>query len=245
MPTRSRYNSGNLRFYDSVTQETTLRTNPIVLDEDWIGAGHSAGLPAAGSPVAGYAWVKKIVGAAPPTVSLTANAAGGVVACALTATAEKQDAALYCNDQLTWDMTKGSIFEARLTMTVLPTALVEMVWGMHGAWIDGPDNASFYARFQALASGAVFMQTKDGVQTLSVATGLTAVAGTWNNFRIDASDVTNVIFSVDGATVSTANMSFAATGANAILQPYFSVYKASGTGVGTMSVDMVQVASNR
>ena len=32
----------------------------------------------------------------------------------------------------------------------------------------------------------------------------------------------------------------ASTGANAILQPYFSVYKPSGTGVATMDVDYVR-----
>jgi hypothetical protein len=50
---------------------------------------------------------------------------------------------------------------------------------------------------------------------------------------------------IDGALASANNMAFAATGANAILQPYMSCYKASGTGVGTMQIDMVQVAMNR
>jgi hypothetical protein len=40
-------------------------------------------------------------------------------------------------------------------------------------------------------------------------------------------------------------MSFAATGTAAILQPYFSVYKLSGTDVATMQVDSVQVGMNR
>jgi hypothetical protein len=245
MPTRSQYVGGSLRYYDSATQETVARLQPVVLDEDWLGAGHTAGIPTQGAPTAGYAWVKRIVGAGPPTVGIVANSASGIAACALAATSEKEDAALYANDQLTWDMTKRLVFETRVAFSVLPTALVEMVFGMQSAWIDGPDNASFYARFQALASGAINIQTKDGVQTLSNASGVTLAAGAFSIFRMDVSDPTNVIFSIDGAVVSAGNMSFAATGANAILQPYFAAYKASGTGVGTMQIDMIQITSNR
>jgi hypothetical protein len=69
---------------------------------------------------------------------------------------------------------------------------------------------------------------------------------TFHIFRIDATDPTNVRFFIDGVEVSTSGqMSFAATGANAILQPYFSVYKASGVGVGTFDLDMVQLGMNR
>src|ERR1700743_1733514 len=86
---------GNVRsIYDTNTAETIIRYNPIVFEDDFVGAGHTAGIPAAGSPGAGYAWVKKIVGAGPPTVAVVANGAGGIVACALTSTSEKEDAAL-------------------------------------------------------------------------------------------------------------------------------------------------------
>lgn len=232
--------------FDTNTQETIARYLPISFDEDFLGAGHAAGIPAAGSPVAGYPWVKKIVGAGPPTVALVANAGGGIVANALTATSEKEDAALYFNDQLTFDMTKGVVWEARIAFSVLPTTLVESVFGLQSAWIDGPDNASFYAQFQASASGLINMRTKDGVNTLSYATGVTLVAGAFHIFKIDASNVADVQFFIDGVRVSTpGQMSFAATGANAILQPYLSMYKASGTGVGTLQIDMVQIASNR
>jgi hypothetical protein len=233
-------------FYDTNTAETLVRLQPVWLDEDFLGGGHTAGVPAAGSPVAGYPWVKKIVGAAPPTVAIVPNAAGGVMALTLAATSEKEDAAIYSADQLTWDMTKGAIFEARIAFSVLPTTLVEAVFGFQSAWIDGPDNAAFYAQFQLMASGLVNMRTKDGVNTLSYSTGVTVVANAYHIFRIDATDPTNVIFSIDGVNVSTTGqLSFAATGANAVLQPYASVYKASGTGVGTMLIDMLQASSNR
>src|SRR5579872_1244121 len=119
----ARLNGGNqLEFYDQSTQELTWIASPLYFDDDFIGAGHSAGIPAAGAPTAGYPWVKKIVGAAPPTVALVANGAGGQIACTLTATSEKQDAALYWNDSLSLDATKGLVWQCRAQLSVLPSA---------------------------------------------------------------------------------------------------------------------------
>lgn len=232
--------------YDAATSETITRYTAVILDEDFVGPSHTAGIPTAAT--VGYPWIKKTVqtGGA-PSVAAIANAGGGIIRAALDATSEKQEASLYAADVLNWDMTKSAVFEARVSNHVVPSAAaVEMVFGLHSAWIDGPDNAAFYADFEQLASGALNMRTKDGVQTLSNPTGIVMAVDTFHILRIDATDPTNVRFFVDGIEVSTPKqMSFAATGANAILQPYFSVYKASGVGVGTFDLDMVQVGMNR
>jgi hypothetical protein len=234
--------------YDQATGETIARYSAVVLDEDFVGPSHATagGIPTAAT--VGYPWIKKTVqtGGA-PSVAAIANYSGGAVRCALDATSEKQEASLYAADVLNWDMTKCAIFEARVSNHVVPSAAaVEMVFGLHSAWIDGPDNASYYADFQQLASGVVNFRTKDGVNTLANASAIVMAVDTFHNFRIDATDPTNVRFFIDGAEVSTPHqMSFAAVGANAILQPYFSVYKASGVGVGTMDIDMVQLGMNR
>lgn len=239
---------GNVRsFSDGNTQETLVRMNPLVFEDDFVGAGHTAGIPAAGSPVAGYAWVKKIVGAAPPTVAVVANGAGGVAACALTATSEKQDAALYMNDQLTFDVTKNLVYEARASFAVIPTALVQFVFGLQSAWIDGPNNASFYVRFGALASGLVNCQAFDGTTTKSISSGITMVANAYHLFRIDCTNVTDIAYYIDGVRVNAVgSIGFAATGASAVLQLYASAYKASaGTGIGTLNLDAISVANDR
>ena len=239
--------SGNVtQFFDAGTQETISFNNPCEFHEDFVGPGHTT-IPASGAPSAGYPWVQKIVGAAPPTVSAVANAAGGIIRLALTSASQKQDAAVYANDALNWDCTKGLIFEGRIAMNVLPSAAeVEMVWGLQSAWIDGPDNASFYAQFQAQASGLVNMRTKDGVTTVSASSGITLAINVFRIFRIDISDPTNVRFFIDGVEVSTkGQFTFAATGANAILQPYCSVYKAANAGIGSLDVDALAMAQNR
>ena len=245
---RSRLDAtGNLQSeYDPATGETIARRAAVILEDEFLYP--AATIPTQGAPVIGYPWVKRTVQTGgTPTVAILANSAGGTVRLAIDATSEKQESTLYGNDQLVWDMTKSATWEVKLSNHVLPSAAaVEMVFGLQSAWIDGPDNASFYAEFQQLATGVVNMRTKDGVQTLSNSTGVTMVVDAFHIFRIDATDPTNVRFFVDNAEVSTPKqMSFAATGANAILQPYVSVYKASGTGVGTIDLDMIQLAMNR
>jgi hypothetical protein len=239
---------GNTRsFYDTNTAETLLRLQPAILEDDFAGAGHTAGIPAAGSPVAGYAWVKKIVGSGPPTVAVVANSAGGVVACTLTTTSEKEDAAIYAGDQLNWDVTKNLVFESRAAMHVVPSAAaVEMVWGLQSAWIDGPDNASYYLRFEAKASGLVNCQSYDGTTTTSVSSGVTLVADAYHLFRIDATNVADIAFYIDGTRVNAVgSVAFAAVSPNSVLQMYASCYKASGTGVGTLYLDTMAVSTDR
>lgn len=231
--------------FDAASGETVARFQAVVLDEDFLGASHQATIPT--TATLGYPWGKKLQGAGTPTVAGVANAAGGVMQLALDATSEKQEATLYAVDQLNWDMTKSAQFESGLALPVLPSlAAVEMVWGFHSAWIDGPDNASFYARFQVLGNGAVNYQTKDGVNTKTFASGVVLTASAFRNFRIDATDPTNVCFFIDNVQVNTpGQMTFAATGASAIMQPIFTIYKASGAGLGTMQIDSVQAAANR
>jgi len=232
--------------YDAATSETVQLFSTVTFGDDFIGPGHSA-IPAGGSPAVGYPWCSKIQkSAGSPTVAVVANFSGGAVACALDATSEKQEATLYANDELNWDMTKCAIWEARINPSVLPTGNCEAVFGLMSAWIDGPDNNAYYARFQMSGNGDINMQTKDGVNTISASTGIVAVAGTFHLFRIDATDPTNVRFFIDGAEVSNPKqLSFAATGANAVLEPYCTVYKASGVGVGTLQLDKVDLGMNR
>lgn len=231
--------------YDAATGETIARYSAITLEDEF--AYPIATIPTQGAPIIGYPWVKRTQQTGgTPSVVITANASGGTVRLALDATSEKQEASFYGNDQLNWDMTKSAVFEARISNHVVPGAAVEMVFGLQSAWIDGPDNASFYAEFQQLASGVVNMRTKDGVQTLSFPTSVTMATDVFHTFRIDSTNPANTRFFVDANEVSlTGQLSFAATGANAILQPYVSVYKASGTGVGTIDLDMIQLGMNR
>jgi hypothetical protein len=200
--------------FDLVSQETVTRYQAAQIDEDFLGPGHTT-IPAFGSPATGYPWVKKTVQTAgTAAVVIVANAATGVVQLALDATSEKQEATLYTNDQRNWDGTKSLQFETRLALSVIPTGLVEAVWGLRSAWVDGPDNASQYIDFQVTGNGAVNVRIKDGVNApQSLPTGVTLAAGIFHNFRFDATDPTNVLFGIDGPlALPNFALSFLATG---------------------------------
>ena len=246
MSTKAKYVAGVQTFFDGVSFETVHAMAPIFYKDDFLGAGALV-VPAAGSTESGVDWVKKIVGAAPPTVAGVANAIGGQIACALTATNEKQDAALYWGDQKGLDVTKGLVFETRVQLSVLPSAAgVQVVFGVSSNWIDGPDNANQYLEFGATANGNILIRSQDGVTQNSIASGVTVLNTEWHTFRIDATDVTDVKFFIDGVQVSANNaVAFAATGANAVLQPYLAIYKPSGTGVGTLTADYMKAWMNR
>ena len=247
MTAKGKQHRGMDVWYDDATQEYTSVGAHIQFSEDFQGAGHTATIPAMGSPVAGYPWVKKTQGT-PTGVAAVANAPGGQLSLALAATSEKEEASLTQNDQLTWNTTKTIIYQAWINLSVLPSAAgVQAVWGLSSAWIDGPNNASYYVQFGCTANGAVSMRVQDGVSQRSVASGVTVTAGTWHLYRIEV-DFSGVLhFFIDGIEYSTslAPLTWGATGANALLQPYHSVYKPSGTGVATMLIDSIDLWSPR
>lgn len=238
--TAAKYHDGNIRYYDRATYENRLVISDCSFYDDFLGA--NTAIPAAASSESGMPWVKKIVGAAPPTVAKMADAAGGWAQCALTSANQKQNADLLMDDQREWDLTKGFNFEARVKLSVLPTDVAEIVWGVFGDWADGPDAVTYSCFFTADGSGEVFCEMDDNATDRSATSGVTATALQTKIYRIDASDVSSVKFYIDGVQVATGTtFAYAATGANAILQPVFSCYKATGAGVGTIEVDYVRL----
>jgi hypothetical protein len=255
MTTRSQYVAYVQRFYDDLTQETVNGGWAIQFDDDFIGAGHTAGIPAAGSPAAGYPWVKKIVGAAPPTVALVSNSVGGTIACTLAATSEAEEASLYWNDSLAIDVTKIGMAEWRSAFSVLPSASgVQAAGGLGSAWVGGPQNLARYLMFGVSgAGGALKVWSLDGVQgavNLAAAPiGGSAITTDTNmhTYRIDWSNNADVAFYYDGNRVNAVgSVTWTATaGANSIMQPWGTVYKPSGTGLATLTIDRIDVFNNR
>jgi hypothetical protein len=249
MTTKGIFRYGLEYTYDDATNEAVFVAAPINYSDDFVGGGHTAGIPANGSPVAGYAWVKRLVKTGgSPAAAIVASAPGGVVQLSIDATSEKQEASLYQNDQKTWDSTKTLIYQARVGFPTLPSAAgVYAVWGLSSAWIDGPLNAAQYIEFGCNGSGELFMYSFDGTTTKAVDTGILLVANTYYQFRIEIDQLGVLHFFVNGTeyTTSLAPITWAATGTNAILQLYQSVYKASGVGVASMNIDSIEIWSPR
>ena len=245
MKTACKYNwkgSGRQVFYDNSTFETLHAMYPVSFEDDFLGA--DVVIPASGSEESGCAWTKKIVGAAPPTVAKTANGVNGFVLCSLTVDDQKQDAAIHWDDQVSLSIAQGAIFEARLSLTTLPTLDAVVSFGLWGAWADG--GSLYRVGFEVPAGGIVTCESDDNATDTAAASTVTLVAGTYNIFRIDCTTQTGIKFYIDGVRVcSTTTFANAASAANSKCQPHLGLYKASGAGLGVLSVDYVKVWQNR
>jgi hypothetical protein len=242
MSTRAKWVGGQLTYYDEATQERVLPLAPVVFHDDFLGA--VAALPT--SAENGYPWISKIVGNGPPTTARGASAANGTVILALEGTDQKQDAVVYFGDQREFSLEQGLVFECRARLTVLPTVLGEAVWGLCGAWADGPDAILYSAFFTADGDGEIYCEMDDHATDRSTTSGVTATAAQTKIYRIDATNVADVRFYIDGVHVATGTtFAYAATGANATLQPYLAVYKSAGLAVGTLTVDEVKLWQKR
>lgn len=233
-------NTGRQVFYDGSTFETLKAMYPVVFYEDFLGA-------AGGGPFNGTI-IWNVVDQGNATEAIVANSANGQFLLHLTSTSEAQDAVLYQNDNKTFDVGSGLIFETRVNMAVSPGTDVTAVFGMAGDHNLDKDTIGVHAwfRFQANLTGLV--ETDDtSVDNNDKATGLTPTAGTYYIYRIDFTDLDDVKFFVDGARVSgsvTFDMGDLSSGEQQ-MQPYFSLDKPSGTELGDMNIDYVKIWSNR
>jgi hypothetical protein len=243
-PYKTRREGGTDTIIQSQTHETMIPLAPVVYIDDFFGAGTV--IPAAGSPESGTPYVAKIVGAGPPTVAIKADETNGAIECALTATSEKQDAALYMNDELQFSIAQGLVFETRFKPSVLPTGTGEINIGLASNWADDPNTITYNIFASLDGSGEVFCEKDDNATDESATSGVTLLNTDWCIVRIDCSTAADVKFYVNGARVAGGTtFDWAASAANSKVQPFVSCYKASGTGVGTVVVDYVKVWQNR
>lgn len=231
---------GSLGFYDDQTFETLDVMKPLKYIEDFLGV-------AGGGPFDGTTdW--NVVDVGDATEAITADTANGVFKLHLAATPEAEDAVLYHGDNRTFDVGSGLIFETRVDVAVAPGTGVCAVFGLCGDHNLDKDTTATAAWFRLDASLVVKVETDDTTNNNDdVATGHTAVAGTADIYRIDFTDLSDVKFYINGARVAsgtTFDMSNL-TAAEQQMQPYFSLDRASGTGLGDLDVDYVKIWQDR
>ena len=238
------HNTGRQVFYDNSTFETLWAQYPIYFYDDFLGP--DTVIPAFGADESGCKWVYKDVSAVgSPTVAKGADVVNGVIDIDLDNQNEVQTVEVNMDDQLVFSMAQGLIFEARLTMSVLPDAATARgVVGVGGGWVaEGPNHR---AAFEILTAGAINAECDDAATDIPGSTGVTAVAGAYNIFRIDCTSQSNIKFFIDGVRVATAT-TFASTSnaANSKCQPYFGCTKTADTSQATMVIDYVKIWQNR
>jgi hypothetical protein len=130
-------------------------------------------------------------------------------------------------------------------MSVLPDATTARgIFGVGGAWVAAGPNHRI--GFEILNGGTINAEEDDAVTDTSADTGVTAVAGTYNIFRIDATDETDIKFFIDGARVcASTTFNNASSTANSKCQPYFGCVKTAATSQATMLIDYVKIFQNR
>lgn len=249
MSTKARYNNGILEFYESTTQERVAVFAPVQFIEDFLGkyldlynaADNSAGK-----------WIAKDTSAVGTTAeAIVANQPGGVMHLALDAQNEEQEAGLYMNDSLHFNLDKGVVVEFRAAAHVLPTLLAECYFGVANAYVKGTlaaadQGPTVHAMFMLDGSGAVTIHTDDTANdNNAVATGVTVLADAFHVFRIDFSNPADVKFYIDGNRVAGTTTFDMSTGTNVVVQPYMMNYKSGGAGLGDMYFDYVKCWSKR
>jgi hypothetical protein len=181
-------------------------------------------------------------------IAVRANEANGVVAMIMDADVNAEDAVLFWNDQRPINVKAGCVFETRINVAVLPTLTGQAVFGMAGDHNLDKDAVTEAAWFKLDGSGAVLAESDDTTNNEDdVATGVTAVAGTYNTYRIDFTNIADVKFYIDGVAVATGttfDMSNL-TDAEGMMQPYISLDKGADAGLGTLDVDYVRIWSER
>ena len=236
-------NTGHAAVFDKSTFETLWTTFPLFYYDDFLGAWLT--IPVGGSAESGCDWAVKDTNNA--TEIKLGDESGGAVRLLFTSASEEQEALLYQDDNRNFDVTHGCIFETKLTVDVLPTAVAEIQFGLGDDYVKGGfDNLTYCVGFDLDGSGLFYAAKDENDSDQNVTTGVTLVAGDAYIFRVDCTDVTDIKFFIDGVQyASSTDFPYVATGANAILQPYFSVYKGSGAGLGSVTIDYVKIWQNR
>jgi len=239
--TKSKWRNQQLAFYDGGTYETVRPVANQYLFDDFLGTTLNADI-----------WTGLDVGAGGGLVAPT----GSYVSAAIGALNENGADGIYgdgATGSREWNIDHGWVFEARVRMAVAPINTVEMHIGMIGEnyaagsmCVAEADEINFHALFVLDGAMTPVIYTDDGVADNGpIATGVTAVIGEYNVYKIDATDVTNVLFYIDGVGVGTGTtFSLAGCAADLMFQPWIIIYKAAdaGTnGAGTFRCDYVRI----
>ena len=234
------HETGHQVFYNPSTFETLDGSWPLKYVDDFVG-------DAGGDIFDGTTgWTATNVNSA--TSAIVANSSNGQFLLHIAANDEAEDAFLYHGNEKMFDVGNDLIFEARINMAVSPGTGVVAVAGMAGDHNLDKDTVANAAWFRWDASQVCKVESDDTTNNNDdTATGVTTVAGTYNIFRIDFTTLADVKFFIDGVRVAsgtTFDMSNLTAGEQQ-MQPYFSLDKASGTGLGDMNIDYVKIFSNR
>lgn len=185
--------------------------------------------------------VYDLSGAGSPTAAKRADIADGIFEITLASTNEDEFVSLNWGDQRVIPGNRRPLFQTVLAVPVLPSTNERMVWGLASDLNITLDSVAQHAWFRLEASGALLAEADNATTDVDdQSTGVTLTAGTYYLFSIDHRVNGDLVFRVADKngkndrvvkTITTVQLT------STTLQPFFTVQKATGTGVPSMYID--------
>lgn len=184
-------------------------------------------------------WTIKDTSSAGTPTYVTATEDGGSFVATLASTSEAEIVTLYQNDILMLDLAKlHQVWWIAKVSGI--DSVTDLVLGVGSAQNDTEDSVATAAWFKIDGSAStsnLLAETDDGTNDNSVTTA-TSLSSTYKKLLIDfSSGLSDVRFFIDGTRVAsgtTFDMSDVSAGTN--VQPFMQLHKASGTGVGAVTL---------
>lgn len=240
--TRCDWRHGVQEFIDDRTQEIVHRMSAYHFRDDF--GGYQLSSSESGSTGNWLPIAVKTGGTVVPIIA--PDIGGGMVRCRLDSTDEAQESGLTWGNERTLTLNRGLMIQFVLRVTVLPTLLAEVVFGLAGDKNAVADTAAHGIWFKLDGSGAVVAETDDATtNTDDISTGITLVASALHVFLIDCNDPTDIKFEIDGNPVATEQTFSANATPTLALQPYIHLAKSTGAGLGVIEIDKVDIWQNR
>lgn len=233
--TKTRWRGNQLCFYDGTTYESILPVAPILLYDDFLGGVVNTDL-----------WTEVDVGDSTKAISAS------ILTYHLHATDQAEDAGLYGRDDKSFNLDKGPIIEFRAAVHIAPTLDGQILLGitndsygvasMRFATADEIAKFAGFGFYTTLGTGLIAgIWTDDGTtDNNAVTTATTMTLDTYNIYRIDFTDITNVKFYIDGVQVATGTTFDISASANVTVQPIAMCMKNSGAGLGDLYLDYIK-----
>lgn len=232
--TKAKWRGNQLAFYDGTTYETVKPLAPRYLFDDF--------------ETVTYDTLQWLYAETANADTQALDGVGNAVFTLADAATQQEAGIMNQANVLSLDTDKGLMVEYRINFSVLPTGATEAHIGVLGeAQVDdskvaAADTYAEHALFVLDGSGTVVIYTDDGTHfNDAIATGVVVSAGAYHVYRIDFTDIANILFYIDGVRVATTTTFTMHDLASHLVQPYVNLTKVAAAGVGTLKLDYIKV----
>ena len=238
--------------HDAVSDKgwyTTGVGDKVQIFSDFIGQGALPLASATGSGASTFVNHDTSSGGA-PTFAFQSTADGAYMM-KMASTSEAEYLATYLGDAVCIPPTKNPIFEARVKLVLAGSTLSaddRIVIGLASARADSLDAIVDHVWFRMEgANNNIFAEGDDGTtDNNDNDTSVDYASGTYQVFKIDCSDLSDVRFYIDGVQcVLPEKIDVDQMAAGDLLQPYIEIQKDTGAEVHEVHIDYISVLWDR